>query len=71
MSKENDESIDGFDETNGLAPGLEGDADDPGHVPNPDEPNHNLIGEIGEELTNGFTGEDAERDPDYERDPDA
>ena len=59
MSKTTDEPIDDFDETNGLAPGLDGDADDPKHYD--DGSGENLIAEIGDELVNGFGPDDGEQ----------
>ncbi|MCU1422974.1 MAG: hypothetical protein JWN36_2625 [Microbacteriaceae bacterium] len=58
MSKTTDEPIDDFDETNGLAPGLDGDADDPKHYE--DNSGENLISEIGDELVNGFRPDESD-----------
>jgi hypothetical protein len=59
MSKTTDEPIDDFDETNGLAPGLDGDADDPKNYD--DKSGENLIAVIGDELVNGFDDDDPDR----------
>ena len=58
MGKTTDEPIDDFDETNGLAPGLDGDADDPKQYD--DNTGDNLISEIGDELVNGFRPDEGE-----------
>jgi len=59
MSKETDETIDDFDQTNGLAPGLEGDADEPGH--DPDEPSGSVFADMVDEVTNGFEEKTTDR----------
>jgi hypothetical protein len=59
MSDERDSDIGEFDETNGLAPGLDGDSD--GTNEDVDQKEHGVLGDFVEDITTGFK----DRDSDY------
>lgn len=62
MDKRTDRQESGFDETNGLAPGLNGDADDPSRGDDQDDEGHGVLGDVIEDVTTGFHDRDEDGD---------